>query len=561
MAWGYVLIALVMLFGIWLWRRRTHPSLQTWTRKIANVQLDAIEHYGQTLRHKTGHQTGIRTAVQPTSIQTTKIQGVSDSLPYSGLTPLKDRVINIMIGKYHLEPEVAQFLQGRVDYVLTYLLQNKLKTGLKEEDAVESITVGYDPSVSNDLVLEACRDLMDYKDLSPSVRILVAQYIVNKTHDGDELDHVYNWVISVALNPEMPHAVRAEAADMLTLSNSTRYRRVAAQALEQLRLVEDIQWLGRAEAAGRPITAHYGPVMRPVRHAPMEEHGWLAGVDLPGQHALMAQFERAKPKTERTVHEDGQSVHNSEINASVLDAAAALTHGYRSGSVSNFDRSLLDDLQPEQRHKIEASLHRIATDASTFKHGTTLFGVMQSLQSYIAQSPHKEELNKRLIQELTEMSGMCASGHIARLVNVAQGFDDAPKQKIKMSLRDEVYAKLNHTIGQVIQQPEHMQVAEALVMGDDPSTVNRFVAMEANRLIPEMMKEYKGVAKPDEVVRELVQAAKTYTKNDGFDLNQGRVVTGTEAMIDQPMIPPQPVPDAVPLAVPVIAAGTPALPS
>ena len=584
-----LLLALVLLFGSWLWRRRSHPSLQAWSKQIADVQLGAIEHYGQTLRRKhnprspgratsrDGRGSRGKSAARDIASPATPVEAPQSTL-YSGLVPLRDRVLNITVGKYHLDSEAEQFLQGRLDYVLTYLLEKKVKDGLNPEDATEAIMTGYDPSVSNDLLLEGCRDLMDHESLPLSARILVAQYIVNKTHDGDELDHVYNWVVSVALNPEMPHAVRAEAADMLTLSNSTRYRRVAAQALEQLRLAEDVQWLGRATQAVRQPGAAYQPIHMPVA-APVwyepgdVEPGWLAGVDLPGQRALMARFERAKPKVERTIHEDGQSVHNSEINASVLDAAAALTHGYRSGGVSNFDRTLLADLPDDQRHKVEASLHRIATDASTFKHGTTLFGVMQSLQSYISQSPHKEELNKRLVQELADMSSTCASGHLARLVNVTQGFEGAPQQKIKMCLKDEVYAKFNHTLGQAIQRPGNMEVAEALVMGDNQGMVNRFVADEANRLLPELAKEYKGIAKMDEVTRELAQAAKTYTKSDGFGVAQGRVVDAPggvvlEATVPQAPpqtmpVPPAPVVAAVP-AVPapsVIAAGTPALPS
>jgi hypothetical protein len=43
----------------------------------------------------------------------------------------------------------------------------------------------------------------------------------------------------------------------------------------------------------------------------------------------------------------------------------------------------------------------------------------------IKTSEHKEELCKRLKEELTESVGMCCEGHLSRLCNVLVGFDDA----------------------------------------------------------------------------------------------------------------------------------------
>lgn len=50
---------------------------------------------------------------------------------------------------------------------------------------------------------------------------------------------------------------------------------------------------------------------------------------------------------------------------------------------------------------------------------------LDGLWALIKVSPHKEELSKRLVQELTEAVGMCCEGHLSRLCNVLVGFDDA----------------------------------------------------------------------------------------------------------------------------------------
>ena len=50
---------------------------------------------------------------------------------------------------------------------------------------------------------------------------------------------------------------------------------------------------------------------------------------------------------------------------------------------------------------------------------------LDGLWAMIKTSAHKDELCKRLKEELTESVGMCCEGHLSRLCNVLVGFDDA----------------------------------------------------------------------------------------------------------------------------------------
>ena len=50
---------------------------------------------------------------------------------------------------------------------------------------------------------------------------------------------------------------------------------------------------------------------------------------------------------------------------------------------------------------------------------------LDGLWALIKTSEHKEELCKRLVEELTDSVGMCCEGHLSRLCNVLVGFDDA----------------------------------------------------------------------------------------------------------------------------------------
>lgn len=50
---------------------------------------------------------------------------------------------------------------------------------------------------------------------------------------------------------------------------------------------------------------------------------------------------------------------------------------------------------------------------------------LDGLWALIKASEHKEELCKRLKEEMTESVGMCCEGHLSRLCNVLAGFDEA----------------------------------------------------------------------------------------------------------------------------------------
>lgn len=531
MLWIIFIIFFVGTFLFWIIHNKNQSSLMRYMNNLQSNQLSLVEQYGANILHNMSNtQKDNITPTQKSNYRSVSWENrqappKAKSLLHPDLVELRDRVLAIVTGKYHLNESTVSYLQINMDYVLTYLLQSKVKRGDELQNAVEAILESYNPSFNNDLVLEACRDLMNYEPVSDSKKILVAQYIVNKSNNGDEIQDIYDWIIGLASDDTTPHAIRAEAADMLMLTNNSRYIRIARDILEQLRREDDV--------IPEPIPTVPVPVIPEVREIRIVGHAlpdfrqtqnipqWL----LTQQRQILDQFEARKPKIPRTVFDDGQNVHNSTLNNSVLEAAANIIKDNKTMSPITFDTSLLKDLPAIQRHKVDAALHRISTDSTTFKHGSTLYGLFQSLQSFINSNPNKDELNKRMIEELVDMSGQCATGHLSRLVNVVQGFDAAPKQKIKINIEDEVYAKISHSLSQALKKAENMAAAEAIVMGDDQRLVNEFVANEVNKIAPEITKEYKDIVNPEEVNTQLLSAAKAYTKNDSFSLENNKVVS------------------------------------
>jgi hypothetical protein len=493
---------------------------------LQSNQLSLVEQHGKNILHNMSNTQKVNTTpvqqsnYRPVSWENRTPSPKAKSLLHPDLAELRNRVLAIVTGTYHLNESTISYLQINMDYILTYLLQSRVKRGEELQNVVEEILESYNPSFNNDLVLEACRDLMNYEPVSDSKKILVAQYIVNRSSNGDEIQDIYDWIIGLASDDTTPHAIRAEAADMLMLTNNSRYIRIARDILEQLRREDDvipepIPVAPIVTTREIRIDGHNLPDFRQTQNIPQ----WL----LNQQRQLLGQFEAQKPK-KRTIYEDGQNVH-SEINNSVLEAAANIIKDNRTTNPIVFDTSLTKDLPAIQRHKINAALHRISIDSTTFKHGTTLYGLFQSLQSFINSNPNKDELNKRLMEELVDMSGQCATGHLSRLVNVVQGFESAPQQKIKMSIKDEVYARVSHSLSQALKKAENSTISEAITMGDNQRLVNEFVTTEINKIAPGIIKEYKDVANSEDIKIQLISSAKTYTGNDSFFIKNDTMVS------------------------------------
>jgi hypothetical protein len=89
-----------------------------------------------------------------------------------------------------------------------------------------------------------------------------------------------------------------------------------------------------------------------------------------------------------------------------------------------------------KENKIRSSLNRIFMDRSLYL-GSSLSIITVKLWSYIQANDFKTEMIKRLLEELEEMSGTCASGFLSRLVNCLSGFGDL---QITISIEDQLIA-------------------------------------------------------------------------------------------------------------------------
>lgn len=189
-------------------------------------------------------------------------------------------------------------------------------------------------------------------------------------------------------------------------------------------------------------------------------HHPLHGIDM-GAAAVMREvvfpnmMERL-PVLPLIVYNDRQNVHNTSINNSLWENIKILLD--ENHSTCEYDdyyqiRGRLGFLSVAQ----EKALMRIYTDRSNFsreKITVTLWNVFLLVWAYTMSVDGKEDIIARIREELGEMSGTCATGHLSRIVNALVGFH--PQIQMRICEKDRLRA-----IFQIVLQSFLLQEEEA----------------------------------------------------------------------------------------------------
>ena len=161
-----------------------------------------------------------------------------------------------------------------------------------------------------------------------------------------------------------------------------------------------------------------------------------------------------------------------------------------------------------RKQNIEKAIHRIKIDPMVFgKELVTLKQVFDGVLTHISEHPQKEDLEKRLVEELDEMADLCSSGHCIRLVNSIQGFDTPSELGLTVSNDEEVYASVKHKLDKAIQESEHSDDIIESMISKNKNLFLDFVNSEIQKIEPELEKEYNKNVNP-----QIQKAVKKYTK-------------------------------------------------
>ena len=456
-----------------------------------------------------------------------------------------NRINSIVIGRYDIKDiETINYISECVNqYVRLSVPLHKIKSFISNEQYMHELI--------QEITLEISRNLINIiKD--PIKKIMIAQYIIRYTSYNSEIEKMYNCIVEIASNRNYSEDTRMNAVDVLLLSNNTRYNSIANSLLESNRNIKNknlynlkLDKLSNGIRLNHPnnnpnnklnnninnklnnninnklnnninntVNNNVNQINNILNNITNNNVNNRLLVDVNGNtYNIPPDIDTPPPnklkKPERSVYEDGQNVHNSTINDTTLNTALELISNYSPNNTIEFvDYNFLPE---EYIKKINISIHRLSTDTSIFRHNITLYKLYKSLLCFIEQHKDKNDLYKRLREELIDMSGKCATGHLSRLVNVLQGFETDLSNKVILKIDDEVYAKIKHIIEKEIQENENMDDIMDDMLSDDKVIYLNFIKNVINKHLNEICKEYSKSHERKYVIECIINSLNKYT--------------------------------------------------
>lgn len=213
----------------------------------------------------------------------------------------------------------------------------------------------------------------------------------------------------------------------------------------------------------------------------------------------------------KTIFDNAQNVHVNEIEQSVIEGIQFLTEVTNDCNKPKFTfeqvKKQLDDILKNNKNyikndkdKIYISLNRIFVDRALYSnYNCSLITILLKIWVYIQTHESKEEMIKRLLEELIDMSGTCSSGYASRLINVISGFGDF---NFKISWRDQLIAnfsgRLNSKAKNIIKNKNKEDILHDF---DFYNLGDKFIE---EKFIEEKLNEISDVEEVEEILNSVI---------------------------------------------------------
>jgi len=252
--------------------------------------------------------------------------------------------------------------------------------------------------------LKSCMEFIQQSFNYTIYKILASQNILqNCEPDSDTAIIVENTLLSFANDSELDYNLRADAADTLLTLGSDEMK---------IKGREIIYALGRFFGEGKTIFENAQNV-----HTSKIEESVMKNLE------SLSSFPTMKTQ-------DGDYINYDHVFSLIIKKLKQIQTcecDYETTSFGDEERDEFCSIQCkneyERQNKIKISLNRIFMD-KTFYFNNTLSTIIVKLWSYINNNENKDEMEKRLLEELEDMSGTCSSGFLSRLINVLSGFGE-----------------------------------------------------------------------------------------------------------------------------------------
>ena len=206
------------------------------------------------------------------------------------------------------------------------------------------------------------------------------------------------------------------------------------------------------------------------------------------------------------IYNNMQNVHIKEVEDSVTQILESLQKNRimlvnnENINISYVEKEITElakDMDIEKINKIKLSLNRIKLDRSLYsRYNCRLEYIILQIWTYISNNKSVDEMKKRLLEELVDMSGTCSSGFAARLVNTITGFGDF---NISISWRDQIVSNLAGRLNARIRTMDNLRLQEKILSQltldaknyDERKHFLKFFRENISEIREEMFQEFK----------------------------------------------------------------------
>jgi hypothetical protein len=276
-------------------------------------------------------------------------------------------------------------------------------------------------------ITNSCLDFLNNIKNMTMYRILAAQYLLQNCDISEELRiEIQETILTFAKDEHLDYNLRADAADLILNLGSDKYKLIGR---------EIITYLGIDENNVKTIYHNKQNVhVNKIEESVLQICKILLTTDTMKINKINIDYTYVKMQIEDILKEIKENIKDRENNKKEYCKYC------NDNSKENEDNILYCSSKCENEYikenKIRSSLNRIFMDRSLYL-GSSLSIITVKLWSYIQANDFKTEMIKRLLEELEEMSGTCASGFLSRLVNCLSGFGDL---QITISIEDQLIA-------------------------------------------------------------------------------------------------------------------------
>ena len=254
----------------------------------------------------------------------------------------------------------------------------------------------------------ACISFINYRDNLILYRILASQNLLqNLKHllNDTELNDIEQILLTFATDKDLEYNLRADSSDTLINLGSENMKNIGRKLIEELGSIN-----------GRPVTVFHN--MQNV-HVKSIESSVFQIID------ILSTYPSLKID-DNIITIDDIFTEINKIIVVIYDCNDKIKTCFNySDNISRDEifccKNCNDSFQTKR--KIIISLNRIKMDRTLYKN-FSLSNILVKIWSYIKNSEFKSEMNKRLFEELEDMSGTCSTGFLSRLINVLSGFGE-----------------------------------------------------------------------------------------------------------------------------------------